>query len=150
MLLKNRNNQELAEIMSLISWDDSYSVGIKEIDDRHKQLIQHYNDLYDALGNGTAMNIMEDLVKNLQEFSDNHFATEEALFEKYQYPKRYEHIASHEEFTNKINKIASQISKDNYLLPIETIKFLRNWLLEHMQGEDQLYAKYFEKHPIDD
>lgn len=134
--------------MSLMSWDDAYSVNVENIDDQHKQLIQYLNELHDALGNGTAMDIMDDLVQNLLVFSDTHFTAEELLFEKYQYPERYEHMASHEEFIEKVNEIASQISDENYRLPVETMKFLRHWLLEHMQGEDQLYAKYFKEHPL--
>jgi hemerythrin-like metal-binding protein len=134
-----------------MSWDDAYSVGIKEIDDQHKQLIQFLNDLHDALGNGTAMAMMQGLIADLLDYADYHFTTEEALFEKYKYPERYEHAAEHEDFATKVSEIEVQlkISKNDYLLPIETMKFLRNWLLDHMQQEDQLYAQYFRANPLD-
>ena len=36
--------------MSLIQWDDSYSVGVAELDAQHQRLIQMINELNDAKG----------------------------------------------------------------------------------------------------
>lgn len=35
--------------MAFISWNDRIKVGIKEIDDQHKVLIDYINQLYDAM-----------------------------------------------------------------------------------------------------
>ncbi|NIR92601.1 MAG: hemerythrin, partial [Gammaproteobacteria bacterium] len=35
--------------MSMINWDDTYSVDIQEIDEQHKCLIQIMNELYVAM-----------------------------------------------------------------------------------------------------
>lgn len=50
--------------MSVFAWKEEYSVGIREIDDQHKQLVAMVNAIHKAMSKGEGRAILGDICKN--------------------------------------------------------------------------------------
>lgn len=123
-----------------ISWSEKLEVGIKEIDNQHKKLIEVINNLNFSLENGEPQELVKILIKELVEYAGYHFKTEEEYFEKYGYSKSQEHIAEHVGFTEKIQRFYNDSLDSQKGLSIEVFNFLKRWLVEHIQGSDLDFA----------
>ncbi len=72
--------------MSILTWKKEYSVGVRIIDNEHKQLIAMINKAYKSVENMEEEKIMVELVEEMRKYAMTHFATEEKLMELYNYP----------------------------------------------------------------
>ena len=80
--------------MSLIEWNDAFSVGIKKLDDHHKKFFSIINTLHDAMKNGEEEKILFMVLKELQQYVQYHFKAEETLMKMHAYPDYTSHIAN--------------------------------------------------------
>jgi hemerythrin len=71
-----------------VEWSESYSLGIKMIDDQHKGLLDIVNDLYShSTGNEfEEMLYFKDVIHQSVEYIKNHFQVEEKLLIATKYP----------------------------------------------------------------
>ena len=77
--------------MALITWNDVYSVKVKQFDDQHKKLIDLVNQLHDAMKVGKGGQVIGDVLKALIDYTGSHFAAEERLMKLYNYPDYEQH-----------------------------------------------------------
>ena len=63
--------------MPLIEWNDTYSVGIKIIDEQHKKFFSIINTLFDAMKEGKGDELVETVLKELQDYVIYHFQSED-------------------------------------------------------------------------
>ena len=128
---------------SLIEWtDEEFSVRVVIIDDQHKSLVEMTNELLLAYNESEdkAIETFRRTVKGLVEYVQLHFTTEEDLMLKYNYPDSSyrEHKDKHEEFVNKVSEVLNDFRNNNQAFAIgETIKFLKNWLVNHIAMVDK-------------
>lgn len=128
--------------MSLFIWDDKYSVNIKEIDEQHKKLVGMLNDLHTSMLGGKTNDVLKKTLNDLVEYTTYHFKTEEQLFITYKYPKYVEHKESHKNLTNKVLGFYSDLESGKKMLSVELLFFLKDWLVNHILGEDKMYSKF--------
>jgi len=128
--------------MPFVEWRDSYSVGISDIDVQHKGLVRMINDLHDAMKEGRSKDIIQKTLDGLYKYTETHFYTEELYFQKYGYPQTSEHILEHGRFTMKVKEFIKDHEKGKVLLSMDVLRYLREWLLGHIQNKDQAYAPY--------
>jgi hemerythrin len=126
-----------------VLWNESYSVGIKLIDEQHKGLINILNKLYESFIDQTVGKMLEEIINELVDYSKFHFKTEEKLFAESDYPDKEKHIIEHQEFVDKINGFKTELEKGKSSLTFQLMNFLRNWLLNHIAVSDQAYAGHF-------
>lgn len=125
-----------------ILWSNSYSVGINTIDSQHKKLVDIINSLYESFVDQTAAQKLEPILNELIDYSQYHFKTEEDLFHDYDYPKKNVHISKHQGFIKKINEFHFKVVQEKVNITYQLMNFLRNWLLDHIQSEDQEYSVF--------
>jgi hemerythrin len=128
--------------MSLITWNDSYSVNIREIDRQHLKLVQIINDLNEAMRGGTANDVLVKIIRELVSYTKTHFATEEGYLDRYGYPDASAHKLQHSAFVNKISEFRDDFEIGRLGVSIEIMKFLKDWLLKHIKGTDMKYVPY--------
>ncbi len=128
---------------TLIEWKDSYSVGVKQIDEQHKKLFAHINDLYSAMQEAKDNKMLGKLLDDLSDYVDYHFGTEEKYFEEFKYPEKDKHLAQHKVYTDKIKSFRDDYGNKQNLLSFSVIDFLEDWILTHVTGEDKKYTKCF-------
>jgi hemerythrin len=128
---------------TLVKWDSSYSVGITEIDQQHQILISMINELYDAMVQGKSRDALEKILDGLASYTIEHFATEEKLFDKYDYPWAITHKAEHQAFAQKVTSFIQEYKQSKYGLTNQLLSFLSDWLKNHIIGKDKTYSYFF-------
>ena len=128
--------------MSLFKWSDELSVGIKEIDDEHKQLINYLNQLHDSMKKGEANTVMKPILDNLVKYTVGHFAHEEKFFKMHNYPKALEHIKEHENFKKEVGEFMKDFESGKRTLSGSVLTFLSEWVTNHIKKQDKAYTQF--------
>ena len=124
-------------------WKPEYSVKIKLIDEQHKKIIEILNVLYYAFLEKEHKKKVEEIIRQLEDYTVNHFGTEEKYFSQFKYNETAEHIAQHDEFKNQVKVFREQFEKDNAVLTFSIINYLREWVNKHIMVEDKKYSTCF-------
>lgn len=128
--------------MALMTWSDSLSVNIKEIDEQHQKLVGMINDLHDAMKVGKGSDVTGTILTGLVQYVAVHFAAEEKLMKAHSYPEFLKHKAEHENLTKQAMELQKQFNEGKPVLTVELMNFLKNWLTTHIQGTDKKYGPF--------
>lgn len=129
--------------MALITWQESYSVGVEMIDTDHQLLVSLINQLDDAIREGGGRDTVGSVLNVLLEYTETHFGREELLMEKGGYPELAPHKREHVKLTDQVRVIADRFNGgDDSSLDAEVLEFLKNWLTGHILGVDRKYAPF--------
>ena len=124
--------------MPIITWDETYSVGVERIDAEHKRLIAMINKAYDAAETMDDKAVLSDLIEDMVEYATTHFSTESDLMKQYKYPGREEHLLEHSNFTAKAVISGTAEPSDEWRVnPIKIFQFLAEWLKNHILETDK-------------
>lgn len=126
--------------MPLLTWNDSLSVGVHTIDGQHAVLVGILNDLYDSMMKGQAKEFTGPLLKKLINYTRDHFAAEEAMMAAAGYSGLPAHRREHQALTKQVTEFAARFDRGECSVNIELLRFLRNWLANHIQQSDKLYG----------
>ncbi len=129
--------------MALITWTEDFSVGVVEIDNQHKKLVNMINELHHAMAEGKGNMNVGDIINRLVDYSVYHFKTEEKYFDKFNYPETEAHKKIHSDFVKKVSIFKGEFDNNEVMLTIDVLNFLSNWLREHILGEDMDYSDFF-------
>ena len=122
------------------SWDESYSVGIKSIDDQHKRLFQLLSDFYASLENQSMADASAKILAGLFDYTKVHFADEEKLMAQAGYWNLASHQKQHAIFVAKLAEVDARLKAGGTVLSLEITKFVKDWLIQHIKGTDKEYA----------
>ncbi|MCF6239799.1 MAG: bacteriohemerythrin [Bacteroidales bacterium] len=131
-----------------IIWNDLYKLGIEIIDAQHKKLVDLINKLHDAFTEGKAHNITNEIIEEMLNYADYHFQMEEVIFDKHNYPQSDQHKILHNDFFEKANVYKARVAKGEENVHYDLLKYLKEWLTGHIQGEDVKYVDYFKEKGI--
>jgi len=127
------------------SWDNSYSLGIRVVDDQHKKLFEMIDAFYDQISKSTDIKPIIVLVKGLKEYAKTHFSAEEMIMKKHDFPGFIAHKAKHDKFIEKAAEYEDKLMKGAILLPSEIVNFVKTWIVQHIKIEDRSYSMHMEK-----
>jgi hemerythrin-like metal-binding protein len=122
-----------------LTWKDSYSVGVQALDDDHKRLLHLINNLYTAANYRTDMAFERQALNEVIDYTKTHFAREEELMRANEYPDFEPHKRQHEAMIAKVNELMARYEQDRDGTVEELLKYLREWLIQHILGTDQGY-----------
>jgi len=128
--------------MSLITWNDSYSVKVKQMDDQHKKLIDIINHLHDAMKAGKGKEAVNKVMTDLVAYTKTHFATEESLMKLHAYPGYDDQKKAHSALVTQVADIHKKFEAGNAPLSQDVMSFLKDWLVKHIQGTDKKYGPF--------
>ncbi|MEW6198813.1 MAG: bacteriohemerythrin [Planctomycetota bacterium] len=126
--------------MPLITWDQSLSVGVPDLDAQHRRLVDMINDLHDAMAKGQGRDALKPLLTRLAQYTVTHFQAEEQYMRKINYPNLLQHKAEHENLVRRVKELTQSYESNQIALTIETMNFLRDWLTSHIRRVDRQYA----------
>lgn len=128
--------------MALLTWNDSYSVKVKQLDEQHKKLIDLINQLYDAMKVGKGSEVIGPVLKSLITYTQTHFSTEEQLMKLHGYPDYDTHKNEHNQLVAQVSEIKKGMDAGKMPLTQNIMNFLRDWLIKHIQGDDKKYGPF--------
>ncbi len=128
--------------MALIDWTTDLGIGISSIDEQHKKLISFINVLHEAMKTGKGHEVLGKVLGELTAYTITHFSNEERLMTVHGFPGYAAHKKEHQEFTQKVIRLNDDFKKGKYLITVEIMQFLKDWLILHIQGTDRRYAPF--------
>jgi hemerythrin len=133
--------------MPFAEWSDEFSVGVEEIDDDHKRLLGLLKNLQNAVEARERRDVLGKLLDELIHYTNYHFAHEEALFLRTNYPGYSAHERKHQALTTTAHAIREDFQLSaSMALPRQVLVFLKNWICEDILGADRDFGRYFNAH----
>ncbi len=134
--------------MEKIVWTDEFSVGIKEIDEQHKKLVDLINTLIEADDLSVTSDIIAETLSELTQYVSYHFTTEERYMKEIDYPDFENHKQEHIKFKKQTVNFLLETMEMKDEVPLEILSFLKDWLVHHILETDMKYKPYFEEKGI--
>jgi hemerythrin len=133
-----------------MQWNDSLSVGFDKIDAEHKELFKMIQELVDAIHQHTCKYKIDDIIKFMEDYANNHFAMEEKYMKELAYPEYGLHKAEHEKFRITFSGLKRELKNikisgsfaGSYELSVATDQMLVDWLLDHIAKVDKKFADF--------
>lgn len=124
----------------LIVWSDNLSVGVAVIDEQHQKLVSMINQLYRGMLKGNKAEQINPLLQELVAYTQYHFEAEEDLMRRCGYAELDAHLVQHHKLTEQVTDFARKLSAGEAEIDYSLLKFLRNWLNNHILREDKKYS----------
>ncbi len=136
--------------MALIEWSEQLSVHVVDFDSDHQRLIAILNNLWEASEERRGHEVIEAILADLVEYTRTHFAREEDMFARWDYPGAALHKQAHARLLATAGDLLDKFRADrSETVADEVFEFLRDWLVKHILGDDALYANFFRNLGVD-
>ncbi len=130
--------------MTKLVWQDEYSVGVKELDYQHEELLDLINRLYDESPKKDLDSCFWNLNKMVK-YAELHFSTEEKLMETYGYEGLEMQRGEHDSFTMKVFELNAKLEQTKGDIYADLIDYLKEWYVSHILGTDKGYIELFKE-----
>ena len=132
--------------MALLTWNTSYSVGVKTLDSQHTTLFDILNDLHSAMMKGQAHAMTGQLLRKLVDYTRSHFLAEEKMLEVSKYPGLANHRLLHRDLMKQVEDYSTRFERGEITLNLHLLNFLREWLSNHIRKVDHEYGPWLNEH----
>jgi hemerythrin len=124
-----------------MSWEPELSVGVKELDEDHRELIAMLNEIQETAAAGRNDRELTDLVERVVARAKAHFVHEERLLEESGFPEAQAHYMEHDRMIAKALSVQAAFRCGSpSALSAEFFDFLRDWLNHHILVFDKQYG----------
>ena len=127
----------------LVEWSDELSVGIQEIDEQHKMLVDLLNQLHEAIHKRHGSEATRKILDELADYTRIHFAVEESLMRVLEYPDYEAHKHEHENLIQQMVDLKQKLDTGTHSISFELLHFLKVWLTKHILESDREYSPHF-------
>ncbi|MFQ3295149.1 MAG: hemerythrin-like metal-binding protein [Natrialbaceae archaeon] len=141
--------------MSFIEWsDDQFGVGIERVDEQHRRLFELLNELYEAMEEDEGEEAVGDVIAELEDYTYYHFEDEESYMDECGFADECEGCFlaqenAHRGFEQEVSELRELYESDDAAVQMQTLRFLRTWVAEHVAGMDQQIGTFMEEGPDD-
>ncbi len=120
-----------------LHWNERYNTGIPAMDKQHRKLVDLINKLFESMKDGGDRMVVSAVVDELVDYTVNHFRDEENLMRKHNYPDLDAHCRVHKNFIEQVSVYTDKIKAGERLPPADVFKFLKDWLVKHIEQKDR-------------
>ena len=126
----------------MLNWSEQYSTGSPTIDDQHRQLFSHLNQLEGLLTRtnptGKDISTIIELLDFLEQSLDTHFSYEEQCMESYRCPAHQKNKEAHEHFKQMFQRFKTRAKKEGFrfIMLVELNQTINAWIEEHIMRVD--------------
>ena len=131
--------------MALLSWSTQYSIGNDLIDTEHKELFRLVNAFHDNWQEQHSQQSIAVLLNQLIAYAEMHFQHEETIMLDAEFPKLAEHQKIHEAMVETIFRLRQSFEEHHNHLEMNTLRFIKAWLLEHIIQNDYLFRDFLSR-----
>src|ERR1035437_8693715 len=128
--------------MSVMAWEERYSVGNERIDQQHQRIVGMINRLGEAMDAGTEREALKKILSDLAGYTKIHFAEEERLMEQHGDSELAQHRMQHGMLNRQLADFYCNFYTSSRPQTEEVLAFLLNWLYVHILEQDKLYAPF--------
>lgn len=128
--------------MKDIVWGQVLSIGVDEIDEDHRKLVNIFNILNHAVTEGESPDYLAAVLEELVNCTAWHFSHEERLMLKYGYDGFEEHKEIHQELIQSAKELQQKFLKAEKTMADEDIEVLERWLTGHILTDDMRLGAY--------
>lgn len=100
------------------------------------------NEFYDNIILESNKENIATLLKKMKDYTVYHFRNEEEHLKLHAYPHFEAHKKEHQSFIEKVNEIEKRFIKGKFILSLEVITFLKDWLKNHIMISDKKYSEF--------
>lgn len=132
--------------MEKFHWNDTYSVGVSQMDDEHKKILSIINQMVEHPETSERSETISDILGQLTTYAYEHFDHEEKLLEEHGYPDLNSQRVEHRKFRRRIATFCSNIMSDRnrqYTAPEDLLEYLMAWWKDHILVSDKKYGVFF-------
>ncbi len=128
-------------------WNSALELGVREIDDQHRELFRRIDLLVDAMMKKRGPDELASLFDFLGTYVYEHFAAEEQLMRVHAYPQRAEHEAEHRRFIEDFKELQREYVKEGgtALLLVKVNGRVTQWLAGHIARTDRELGKHLKR-----
>ena len=131
-------------------WNSALELGVREIDDQHRELFRRIDLLVDAMMKKRGPDELASLFDFLGTYVYEHFAAEEQLMRVHAYPQRAEHEAEHRRFIEDFKELQREYVKEGgtALLLVKVNGRVTQWLAGHIARTDRELGKHLRQQAL--
>lgn len=128
----------------IIGWSDEFALNLPEIDAQHQVLFGLIDQLWTAIVARSGRDDQLRLIGDLEDYAAQHFKEEELFMRANGFPGLAAHKAAHETYVRRIASERASIVSGSPTLSLDLLRFLQDWLVEHIMASDREYARHYE------
>ncbi len=126
--------------MAFFTWKNSFCIGIKELDEQHRSLLECLNDCHTQVSKDKGARLDPELLARLKGFAATHFPAEQEMMRLFGYEGLGAQEQHHRYFTSQVEELETALAQGNETSAQSVLTFLRDWILEHVLSEDKKFA----------
>ena len=128
----------------MMTWNESLSLGEPMIDSQHRELLSRADSLLAAMREGRSRCEIEPLLSFLREYSERHLVDEAALMRAADYPDLTIHLAQHDFFTERLEKLLAEFREYGPTTAVAASlhQLVCSWFVKHITSHDAKLAAF--------
>jgi hemerythrin-like metal-binding protein len=130
------------------AWDEGIGTGVGSIDTEHRLQVSYVNAIEELVRTGRDPALANQTVKQLVDFTNVHFLSEELMMRLYSYPLHDAHKIEHGRLIEQISDIQRRVGSGEQQPVLDMINTLHDWLTKHIKSMDQTFAIWCAKNKI--
>lgn len=133
-----------------LNWRKIYETGIPKIDEQHQGLFDTLKKLYETPMHEKGL-VLKSSMEELMNYATEHFETEEEYWKEINFPNDMikQHKREHDLYIKEISLILRNNFQDGIFLSMNALDFLKDWIIDHVLGEDQEYVKWARENEVE-
>ena len=128
--------------MRYARWHESMETGDREVDEQHRALYDLVNDLNASALLDEGHQGESAALQRIVKYAGTHFASEEALMERFSVPESAQHKIAHRDFAKTAQRLVGEYAAGRGPDIRELAAFMEEWLAEHIANFDQPMVEY--------
>ena len=136
--------KNMSDLEHGIAWDDDLLTGNAQVDMQHKKMFEMVSNLAKACEDGSDITRLQETLDFLVDYTNLHFADEEALQLEYGYPGYESQKNMHDGFKTTVGELVQRFkeSGSSAELSQDVNKIIVRWLVNHIQNEDKKIGEH--------
>lgn len=127
--------------MGIMSWNETLDIGVKDMNNEHKNLLELMNELYDHFNAKASYKVQKGILDKLKDATVEHFEHEEKYMHKIGWDQLPQHQYIHKNLLETFGRHYQKFTESRTLSD-DFFHFLKFWLSAHIQGIDKKYGEF--------